>query len=242
MRLRFIYALFFTVALSAHSQTTADPEPGLPKDPREILAAAAPFYDFTSPEVKPWYLKATYQLYDQDGKPTEKGSYERWWASPKVFRESWTRPGATLTDWHTAEGKHLFKATGKRLKYFERQLQPALFSPLRGEVVLNSEEMRLALEMKSLKGAEFPCIFFAPMKAIQPQLPPFSLGPTYCFDEHLPVLRARFDSDILTTEFNNIAKVQGRFLAREILILAQVESFFLPKWRRSVGWTHPILC
>src|ERR1017187_9178397 len=90
MRLRFLYALFLAVAISSHSQTTVGPEPGLPKNPREIMAVAKPFYDLTGATLHPWHLKATYQLYDEQGKPSEQGAYEHWWVSPTVYRTTWT--------------------------------------------------------------------------------------------------------------------------------------------------------
>jgi hypothetical protein len=102
----------------------------LPKDPKEVFAAAAPFYDFNDASLKPWHLKASYQLYDGDGKPTEQGTYEYWWASPKVYRSTWTRPGATYTEWHTADAKRAYKVSGGALSFFEFRLQKSLLSPL----------------------------------------------------------------------------------------------------------------
>ncbi len=65
--------LYLAAALPGFAQAPASAGPGLPKDPREVFAAAAPFYDFTSPELKPWHLKATYQLYDEKGKAVGAG-------------------------------------------------------------------------------------------------------------------------------------------------------------------------
>lgn len=73
------------------AQQPAPPAPGLPSDPRAILEAARPFYDFTSDQLKPWHLKVSYQMYDDKEHPTEQGTFEYWWASPEVYRSSWTR-------------------------------------------------------------------------------------------------------------------------------------------------------
>ena len=70
--------LFVAVLLPGSSQTAVNAGPGLPKEPREILAAAAPSYDFSSPELKRWHLKAIYQLYDLKGNPMEQGTWEYW--------------------------------------------------------------------------------------------------------------------------------------------------------------------
>src|SRR5580700_3890421 len=103
MRSPILLAIFLSVSYQAFSQIPAPP-PDLPKDPRALLEMAAPLYDFTDPSLKPWHLKATYQLYDQSGKPSEQGTFEYWWASPKVYRTTWTRPSATRTDWATSDG------------------------------------------------------------------------------------------------------------------------------------------
>src|SRR5271157_3323072 len=126
------FALFFAAAIPAYAQQAPAPTaaPGQPKEPRAIFDAAAPYYDFADPSLKPWHLMANYQLYDADGKPGEQGTYEYWWASPRVYRSTWTRPSATHTDWHTADGKYAYLATGEPLNYFEYKLQSALFSPL----------------------------------------------------------------------------------------------------------------
>jgi hypothetical protein len=101
------FVAFFSLAIQTGlSQTEANVAPGLPKDPREIFAAAAPSYDFSDASLKPWHLKASYQLYDQNGKPTAQGTYEYWWASPKTYRSTWMHGGVTRSDWQAADGKH----------------------------------------------------------------------------------------------------------------------------------------
>jgi hypothetical protein len=64
MRTLSFIALFLIALLQGMGQTADSSKSSLPKDPREVFAAAAPFYDFSDPDLKPWYLKATYQLYD----------------------------------------------------------------------------------------------------------------------------------------------------------------------------------
>jgi hypothetical protein len=77
----------------------------LPKDPREIFAAAAKSYDFSDASLKPWHLKASYQLYKQNGKPTAQGTYEYWWASPKTYRSTWMRGGVRKCDGESFVGQ-----------------------------------------------------------------------------------------------------------------------------------------
>ncbi len=218
MRFVYIAALSLAVSLTVLAQQAPNPAPGLPTKPSEIFAAAAPFYDFTSPELKPWHLKATYQLYDEKGNPSSQGSYEYWWASPKVYRSTWTRSGTTHTTWHTADGKYADQETGERLNFFEYELQAALFSPLPESGDLDPKKYRMERETVSLGGVKFPCIMVIPLMPQhgQTQIVQVGLFPTYCFASQLPALRASFSFGTLAMEFNNIVNVQNRYLAREL--------------------------
>ncbi len=218
MRSQIFVVLCLGVAFQGFGQTSAPAAPALPKAPRAIIDAAAPFYDFTDPALKPWHLKAAYQLYDEKGDPTEQGTYEYWWVSPKLYRSTWRRPGATHTDWHTADGKHAYQSTGEPLKYFENKLQSALLSPLPTSDDLDPGNVHLELKALASAGTKFPCIMLVP------NMPPrfgsdniaLGLFPTYCFDPQLPVLRASTSMGSFEILFDKIVKIQGKFLAREV--------------------------
>ena len=221
MRVISFCVLYLAVVLPGFAQTAANAGTPMPTDPRDIFAAAAPFYDFSSPELKPWHLKATYQLYDEKGKPSEQGTYEYWWASPQVYRSTWTRPGVTHSEWHAADRKHAHQDSGEALTFFEYKLQAALFSPIPEHADLSPDKSRMELRTIGSKGAKFPCIMVIPLMPKYPGLKDIPLGlfPTYCFDPQTPVLRASHDFGTLTMEFNHIVKVKDRYLARELVFL-----------------------
>jgi TonB family protein len=222
--MRFLLGLILIcgAALPCLGQVAGDAA-GLPKEPREIFAAAAPFYDFNDAALKPWHLKASYQLYDGDGKPTEQGTFEYWWASPQVYRGTWTRPGATFTDWHTADGKHAYKASGEALRFFEARLKTALLSPLPETLDLDPSRVHLESQTESTQGVKMQCIMLNSMRPGNGKIEsaPLGLFPTYCFDPKMPVLRTHYSFEGLTSEFNKIVKTQGRFLAREVLFFEE---------------------
>ncbi len=229
MRTLCFVAWMIAAALPGLGQNAAGDAPGLPKDPLEVFAMAAPYYDFADPALKPFHLKAAYQLYDEKGRPGEQGIYEYWWASPKVRRSTWTRPGATRTDWYTTDGKHAYLATGGRLKHFERGLQSALFSPSPITAALDPDKERLDLKEKGSNGTKFLCISLVPIKQSRSLNLPPDFYPTYCFDSKMPVLRASYSLNSLSTEFSSVAKVQGKFLSREILIFGGGRKLFSAK-------------
>ena len=66
------------------SQTGVPAGPEMPKDPRALLQMTEPMYDFSNAELKPWHLKATYQVYDENSGTSEQGTFEYWWAGPEA--------------------------------------------------------------------------------------------------------------------------------------------------------------
>jgi TonB family protein len=218
MRALLFAALFLISTLPSVGQNTDDSKPVLPKDPRAVFAAAAPFYDFSDPSLKPWHLKASYQLYDDKGKPSEQGTYEYWWASPKVYRSSWTRAGATHTDWHTADGKLASETSGGGVKFFEYNLQAALFAPLPDTGDLDPTKFRLSRESIQFGESKIPCIMVIPIMPQHGQIEtvPMGLFPTYCFDSGVPVLRVSYAFGSVTTAYDHLVKIQSKFLPKEV--------------------------
>jgi TonB family protein len=222
MRLLSFVALWLMAVPAGFGQAAAGvapDNPGLPKDPREVIAAARPFYDFSDAALKPWHLKASYQLYDEKGDPGEQGTFEYWWVSPQLNRISWTRASATHSYWHTADGKHVLKESGVPLTYFEYKLHSALLSPLPDDKDMDPEKSRLERQTVTLGGNKIPCIMVGPIvgrfgKGMQS---PMGLFPTYCFDAEKPVLLVSYSLGGVTAAYNKIVKVQNRYLAREVV-------------------------
>ncbi|MDE3200954.1 MAG: energy transducer TonB [Acidobacteriota bacterium] len=164
-------------------------------------------------------MKAAYQLYDLESKPTSQGTYEHCWVSPKVHRNSWNRPGAVHSDWHTADGKHAIHDEGS-LEYFEYALQSSLLTPLPNQAELDPPNHRLERQDLKIGGIKLDCIKVIPKMPLNGhlQIVPLGLFPTYCFDEGSPILRIEYSWGSLGIEYNKIVKVQDHYLPREITI------------------------
>jgi TonB family protein len=227
MRLLCFAAFYLLAGVPGFAQTAANAGPGLPKDPRAIFEAAAPLYDFNSPELKPWHLKATYQLYDEKGKPTEQGTYEHWWASPKVYRSTWTRAGVSVSEWNTPEGTSLRKASGGPLRFFERALNSILLSPLPSHSPLDASRLKLELMMLPVGSEKLACVSSSlqgePNNRVS--APSSARVDSYCFDPSTFALRTSY-SNSFTREFNQIEKTQGRYLPRSLAISFGTQKVF----------------
>src|SRR5580700_1766841 len=56
--------------------------PPMPSDPKALMLLAARANSIAGADVQPWHLKATFQVFDWDGKLTNQGTYEEFWAGP----------------------------------------------------------------------------------------------------------------------------------------------------------------
>jgi TonB family protein len=223
--MRLIPALLFTLftsasALCQSAQPTAPALPAMPEKPAEILAVALPLYDFASPALKPWHLKASYQLYDDKGEPGEKGTFDYWWAGPSAYRSTWTRAGVEYSVWHLA-GNRYHDGKGGALTLFESKIPAILLAPLPVAKDLDAQKVRLELREEGIGATKLPCVMVAPQmsqgKTSWPSIPA-GLFPTYCFEPKRPILRKYYSFGAAAVTYNQILRVQGLFLAKEVFV------------------------
>lgn len=223
-------AVLMMAALAAQGHVFCSWSQTVPEDPDTLLAAAEPLYDFNSPELKPWHLKATYQLYDDRGKPTEQGTYEYWWASPQAYRSTWTRQGATYSDWHTPDGRHVVLSKGLSLGYFEEELHDDFVAPLPpllpDKYQISGTRPRAKYKSTMIRAGSFklPCVVAGQGRSYwEPDLYQFGPLPSstpsyYCFDPALHVLRVEYQFGVVATEVDSVVKMQGRILVHGIRV------------------------
>ena len=213
-----LFAVLQAPRLSGQQAATTSPTSQLPKDPRALLALATPHYDLSDPSLKPWHLKATYQLFDDNGNPSDQGTFEYWWASPKVYRSTWSRAGSIHTDWHTADDKHFYVDSGKSISLFEYKLETAILHPLPEGADLDPAKNRLDREELKLSDIKFPCIMIVPIMPQHGRLQvvPLGLFPTYCFNPSVPALQIRDSFGTIAEYLDRIVIMQGRYLPRDI--------------------------
>jgi TonB family protein len=220
MRIALIALLLFLPASLIVAQAPASLQPPLPKEPVQIFAAAAPLYNFSSPALKPWHMKVSYQLYDDQGATGAQGSYEYWWATPDTYRSTWKRPGMEHTDWYV-NGQHSSLSSGESLEFFERKLQSDLLSPLPNAEDLDPEKVRFDRQQQNFGTVKLPCVMVVhkmPSHA-QVQTVPMGMFPTFCFDPGTPMLRAYYAFGATSVVYNSIVKFQGMFLPRRLSIM-----------------------
>jgi TonB family protein len=217
VRCLFLVLSAMSAVVSAAQNPTVRPDSI--KDPRALLSAVAPFYDFANPALKPWHLRASYQIYDVTGKPLSEGTYESWWVSPKVYRSTWVRGGSSRTVWGAADGKKFEKDDGEALHLFELEFPEQLMDPLPEKSEIDSKDNQFERHMVRTGKVKMPCV------AISKRLGN-SLGyqedARYCFDPSNAILVAKTIANEIGVNYGDFARFQGLNLSR--LLVERVDD------------------
>ncbi|MGC8550109.1 MAG: energy transducer TonB [Acidobacteriaceae bacterium] len=210
----FLQAFLFTGAVaSAFAAKPKDGGSSLPKDPAALLALAAQHNGLTGPGLKPWHIKATYQLYDAKGNPAAQGTFEEWWAAPNKFKLRLTLPGSNFEFYRTPEGAYF----SKDVVPFRAELSLLhwLIEPIPDGQDLKNYKLKRVSQTSG--HSRFACVAVQPhghgngMNSLLPMI--------YCFSPNAPVLRF---VETLKPDFfygvlyESIAELQGRSLGESL--------------------------
>jgi TonB family protein len=243
MRAPVLIALCLALSLTAFGQLTA-PTPEQRLDPRAILALASTRYNFSDPNLKPFRLKVTYQLYGDNDKPTERGIFEYWWAPLNryfsKYRLSWSRPSTAYTGWYLANGEYTYESKGEPLNLFEYKLQAMLLAPMPRPAYFEQSQfgerqLRVVEEEASFDDSGGHCLTVIPNppQAATPERAGKGSYATYCFDEKsTKLLSVYYPQERVLARFADVAQTQGKGLPRQLdiydgkrkLLTAKIET------------------
>jgi TonB family protein len=160
---------------------------------------------------KPWHLKLELQLFDKDGKPSETGTVEEWWASPTLNRVVYTSPSGTTTVVRNADGG--FRTAGSTadeylLDLMRRQVVHPM--PSDGEV----SGAKLEERIKTFGQVKLDCVLLTQeIRGVSKA--PDGLFPTYCLEHDGHSLRLAYDFDSLVITRNNMGKFAEKMVPLE---------------------------
>ncbi len=113
------YLLLGSLQAATSPQTSAGPAPAPQSAPPATLADSPTPTDqkdtvrselgrkvngLTGPDVQPWHLKATFEVFDDDGESKDKGTFEEWWVSDKQYKRTYSSAEFSQTDFGTDHG------------------------------------------------------------------------------------------------------------------------------------------
>ena len=208
-------------------QTSAGAGTAMPgsmtNDPSAIFALASKANGLNSPDIQPWHIKASYETFDDQGAPKDKGIYEEFWAGKKKYKTSFTSSGFTQTDYMTDGG--LFRSGDPRWPgTAEMQVHRNLIDPLPSEVEFSYA--LLTMREKNSGKATLRCISLDHPVPLNRNAPPPPASPVYCFEPADPILR--FESsygDLYRTSFDDSMSFQGSSIARDIHVTLKDKPF-----------------
>ena len=196
-----------------------DPPLTLPSDPNALLEMATPFYDYASPDMKPWHVRYHYQYYDENGLPVVEGEFDFWWSTTKVSRVSWTHGNQSHIEWHTADGRELRSVAGNDIASMEHRLYSALlpgFLKMKDSPSVGRQLKNFTTQYSS---QQVVCIGSVKQSATDTKIDSLdSVWPAYCFTEHEPVLIASHENGSITNSYGQVQKFQNHNFASQIEI------------------------
>ncbi|MGD0444172.1 MAG: energy transducer TonB [Edaphobacter sp.] len=173
------------------------------------------------PQLKPWHLKLSFQLFDAKGKPAERGTIEEWWSGPSIHKTVYTSPSYTSTEIKTKDGLYRTKGMPSVPSLVALVLRQVV-NPMPDEKDIADSTPDLRKE--TMGKVPMDCIMLA--QAIKNVAnPPLGLFPTYCFDHDKDSLRVSYDFGSQLTARNRIGTFQGRqVVIDQTTILGSVDA------------------
>ncbi len=209
----FLLAASATTCLAQQQATNTETS----ADPKTILTAAAPFYRLTDAGQHPWYLKATYQVFDNQGKPSEEATYEYWWSAPEHYRASWTRKGVSASVWVNGNGSAVFSGHPESLGFPEGRLGMAI-APIVPSPE-DADKFTLNYAPLDLGGAQLRCVKLSPKASPENGGYGIALTPRFsglCMEPAKPLIRVMISGNGEMVRLGDIELFHGQYLARQL--------------------------
>jgi TonB family protein len=170
------------------------------------MAVASRSNNLTDEDTKPWHLRATFKLLDDQGNTTDEGTYEEFWGGPKKNKVTYTVSKSTCTDYRTEQG---LQRKGDLPAGLVISTGQEFVQPLPNREAISHESFEL--QQRDAGNVKLNCLKVTGL--------PANPGLNYCLDS-LPALRVSvigFQS--LQVLHNQIQKFQGHYVAGDLQFL-----------------------
>jgi TonB family protein len=185
-----------------------------PSDPKELLELGRKVNGLTGPDVQPWHLRATFEVFDDDGKSKDKGTFEEWWVSDKQYKLAYQSASFSQTQYGTDHGV-LVTGDSEQPRGLIAVIRQKLTDPLPSEVWVNNSNPKLS--DRDFSGVNLHCVYMIsknPAAGTAQNL----VYPSFCFGPQKPMLRYESDMNHFDdTLFNKLVIFQGRYIAKDIV-------------------------
>ena len=199
------FCVAFLLVLLVHVPLWAQtPDPDLSK--RDTLfAAALASNGLVGDNIKPWHMKVTYELSDDEGKAIGKGVFEEWWFDRNQWKATYTGDHYTGAVYRTPTG---FAHEGGRLPWPESLIAGSITEP-----ILETSSQALHISGPTLRKESTLTLSCLEVSGkVPPEPNPYFKSMfihTYCFDAGTSQLRTSY-FQFRTALFNQLGSFQGR--------------------------------
>jgi TonB family protein len=188
----------------------------LPSDPKELMLLAAKSNGLTGDDVKPWHLKASYKLLDENGNTKDQGTFEEFWAAADKFKRTFTGAAFKYSIYGTEKGV-LFSGDQSLQFRREDELLREILNPLPSpQLIEKNSYVRREIEMG---GVKFACLSLKDVNGN-----PY--GTNWCLDPESPILRITVPQMGDSAVHNDIVRFQGRFVPGNLRLLQAGKPVF----------------
>lgn len=219
--MRFLPVCALILALWAPAQTTPARPARLPADPTKFLQLAVEHNDIDVAGMPPWELKATFQLFDAKGVPTETLKLDEIWAGPNQQRQEWSNGSSQETTIVNHDGTFHSGAEQSVPPYAEAALQ-TIVHPV---PEVDAESIDVTMQQQRFHRGPFNCDIRvkqdpAPVAAAGALLIP---RPTlYCFQDGTANFGFTLQADV-TFQANAAGMFQKRrIVTRDSILVGKV--------------------
>jgi TonB family protein len=188
-----------------------DAPAAMPSDPKELMLLAAKSNGLTGDDVKPWHVKATYQLLDDAGNVKDQGTYEEFWVSPTKYKRTFTGKAFTRTEYGTKNGA-LVSGDQDPLYSQGHEIRDGFFAPMPS--LESIDKNTYVIEQREAGGVKYTCLNLKDALG-----KPY--GSTWCLAPDMPILRVGLWSPDWQVVHNRILRFQGRFVAGDLAFIQQ---------------------
>ncbi|WP_058189767.1 energy transducer TonB [Terracidiphilus gabretensis] len=182
-----------------------------PTDPKALMLAALKLNNLTTEDAKPWHIKASFQLFDDQGAVTDEGTYEEFWASPFQFKRVFAGKNFSQTAYGGKAGILLSEVHGDTPDLL-LAARNNLVNPLPPEAII--EHTTYTTKPLDAGNLKLTCVI---PSASTPGAP--ADNSAYCLNQDEPLLRiAARPSTSDQTFHNKLIRVEGRVIAGDLKI------------------------
>jgi TonB family protein len=192
-------------AMPAAPPAKETPAAALPSDPKELILLAAKTNGLTGDNVKPWHLKATWKMLDEQGSLTDQGTFEEYWVSNNKYKLTFTTKTGSRTEYGTEKGILNSDNEGPVGTHDLRRLW---ISPMPASQFLGSYDFML--RQIKVEGEDFNCLNRKGANGDP-------TGPTYCLEPHTSILRfTEYQSGSERAIRRKVVSFQGHYFAEDL--------------------------